>query len=60
MNIKNRDVYPLVENIFALSYFKKIGGTQNLKLLKVTKESSEYLLKDRTFQVNQSRIRLGK
>lgn len=51
MNIENRDVYPLVENIFALSYFKKIGGTQNLKLLKVAKESSEYILKDRTFQV---------
>ena len=45
--IKYRDVkaiHPQVENIVALTYLMKIRGTQNLKMVELTKEIWDYLL----------------
>ena len=45
---KYRDVKAIhlqVDNIVALTYLMKMGGTQNLKMVELAKEISEYLLK---------------
>ena len=45
---KYRDVKAIhlqVDNVVALTYLKKMGGSQNLKMVELAKEIWEYLLK---------------